>query len=97
MGDYNWLMDNSTATCDWASKPWGLAEWGIGLNTNWTPTVADQTNAFNELNDALNNHQFPKLSLLAMFDESYSLLLTNAAPAYSNLANSPYLLQHCSP
>jgi hypothetical protein len=98
ISDYNWLLSHSTATCNWASKPWGLAEWGIGLNTNWVPTVAIQTNAFNELNSALNNYdQMPKIKLFAMFDESYSILLAGAAPAYSNLANSTYLLQHCSP
>jgi hypothetical protein len=97
MGIYNWFLAHSTAACDWADKPWGLAEWGIGLNTNWIPTAADQTAAFNQMNAAVNNNQFPKLKLLAYFDETYSLITNTAFPAYSNFCNSPYMEQQCSP
>lgn len=95
MGIYNWFTTHSTAACAWTNKPWGLAEWGVGLNPNWVPTAADQATTFNEMSAALNNGMFPRLKLYAYFDESYSLLLTNAIPAYSNLCNSPFLEQQC--
>jgi hypothetical protein len=94
---YNWLLANSNATNNYASKTFGLAEWGVGINS-YFPTVADQTNGCNGLNTALNTYnQFPRLKLLSYFDEGPSALLSGATTTYSNLANSTYLLQHCPP
>ncbi len=97
MGIYNWFTVHSTAACAWTNKPWGLAEWGVGLNTNWVPTAADQATTFSQMNAALNDNMFPRLKLYAYFDESYSLLISGAVPAYSNLCNSPFLEQQCLP
>jgi hypothetical protein len=44
----------------------------------------------------LNLHnQFPKLKLVEYFDEESPEVLSNAVPAYSNFANSPYMEQQC--
>jgi hypothetical protein len=94
--DYDWFTTNSSATNDYLSKPWGVAEWGSDINDN--PTVAEQTNSINGLNDALNtNNQFPKLKLLEYFDELSPALLPGSVSTYSNFANSPYMEQQCSP
>jgi hypothetical protein len=92
---YNWMTTNSTASNNYLSKPWGLAEWGVGINS-YLPTVADQTNGINGLNTAVNNyHWFPKLNLLEYFDEGSPALLGGATGSYSNFANSPVLEQQC--
>lgn len=96
-GGYNWLLTNSDSTHDYAGKPWGLAEWGVGIN-NYYPTVAAQTNGINQLNAALNvNDQFPRLKLVSYFDELAPALLPGSIPAYSNFVHSPYMTQQCSP
>ena len=94
--DYNWLVNNSDSTHNYASKPFGLAEWGVGLNS-YVPTATVQANTFNALNTALNTDQFPNLKLLAYYDEGASTLLPGALTAYSSLANSLYLTQQCNP
>lgn len=92
---YNWMTTNSTASNNYLSKPWGLAEWGVGINS-YLPTVADQTNGINGLYGAFNKyHLYPKIYLLSYFDEGSPALLTGSIPAYSNLANSPLLEQQC--
>ncbi len=94
---YNWLMTNSTATNNWASKPFGLAEWGVGINSYY-PTVAQQTNGMNQMYDALNIYNmFPKLKLVEYYDDLASAILPGALNAYSNFANSPYMTQQCVP
>ena len=92
---YNWLMTNSTTAHNYGSKPFGLGELGVGINSYY-PTVADQTNGINQLNAALNsNNQFPKIKLISYFDLNASALLPGALPAYSNYAHSSYLTQQC--
>jgi Glycosyl hydrolase family 26 len=94
---YNWFTTNSTPATNYLSKPWGVAEWGVGINSYY-PTLADQTNGINEMNDALNkNNQFPKIKLAAYYDDLASTLLPGAFSSYSNFANSPYMMQQCSP
>jgi hypothetical protein len=51
-------------------------------------TVAQRTNTFNAANAAVNNARFPKLKLLAYFDEGNSALIPGAMPAYTNFAQS---------
>ncbi len=29
---YNWFVNDSDATHDYLSRPWGWAEWGVGVN-----------------------------------------------------------------
>ncbi|HTV41287.1 MAG TPA: hypothetical protein VMF08_11970 [Candidatus Sulfotelmatobacter sp.] len=92
---YNWLLTNSTATNDWASKPFGLAEWGVGINSYY-PTVAQQTNGINQMYDALNRYNmFPRLKLVEYYDDLASAILPGAWNTYSNFANSPYVSQRC--
>jgi hypothetical protein len=92
---YTWLLTNSTPAHNYASKPFGLGELGVGINSYY-PSVADQTNGINQLNAALNhNDQFPKIKLFAYFDLSASALLPGAMPAYTNFARSPCLTQRC--
>lgn len=94
---YTWMAANSTVTNNYLSKPWGLAEWGVGINS-YTPTVADQTNGINGFSTALNLFNlFPKLKLIEYFAEGQSALIPpEAVLSYSNFANSPYLTQQCS-
>jgi hypothetical protein len=92
---YNWLITNSTATNDWASKPFGLAEWGVGINSYY-PTVAQQTNGIIQMSDALNQYNmFPRLKLVEYYDDLASAILPGAWNTYSNFANSPYMTQRC--
>ncbi len=92
---YEWLMTNSTASNDWANKPFGLAEWGVGINSYY-PTAAQQTNGMNQMYDAFNiKNQFPKIKLVEYYDDLASAILTNAWNDYSNFANSPCLTQQC--
>ena len=92
---YNWLLTNSAPANDWASKPFGLAEWGVGINS-YFPTVAQQTNGINQMSDALNKYDmFPRLKLVEYYDDLASAILPGAWNAYSNFANSPYVSQHC--
>ncbi len=93
---YDWMTANSTPANDYLGKPWGLAEWGVGIN-NYIPTAADQTNGIGGFNAALNLNQFPKIRFVEYFAEGASALLPAAVLTYSNLANSPYLQQQCSP
>ncbi|HEY1787323.1 MAG TPA: hypothetical protein VGJ73_04175 [Verrucomicrobiae bacterium] len=92
---YNWLIANSAATNDWASKPFGLAEWGVGINSYY-PTVAQQTNGVIQMSNALNHYDmFPRLKLVEYYDDLASAILPGAWNTYSNFANSPYVSQHC--
>ena len=92
---YTWMTTNSTSTNNYLGKPWGIAEWGVGINS-YLPTVAAQTNGINGLNAAVNKyHEFPKLNLLEYFDEGSPALLTGAMGSYSNFANSLVLGQQC--
>ena len=92
---YNWLLTNSTPSNDWASKPFGLAEWGVGINSYY-PTVAQQTNGINQMSDALNKHNmFPNIKLVEYYDDLASAILPGAWNTYSNFANSPYVNQQC--
>jgi beta-mannanase len=94
---YNWMTANSSPTTDYLSKPWGLAEWGVGIN-DYYPTVADQTNGIAGLTIALNQYtRFPKIKLVNYFDELAATLLPGAITTYSNFANSPYMRQQCAP
>jgi hypothetical protein len=94
---YSWMLTNSSPTTDYGSKPWGLAEWGVGIN-NYYPTVADQTNGITGLAAALNQYnRFPKIKLVDYFDELAPTLLPGAIISYSNFANSPYMKQQCAP
>lgn len=101
MSAYNYMLTNSTSIHNYASKPWAWTEWGVGINS-YTPTAAQQTNTFNEVNAALNSGQFPRIRYAAYFDDNSgpnatSAILPGAWGAYSNLANSPYLTQQCNP
>ena len=92
---YQWMTTNSTATNNYLSKPWGLAEWGVGIN-GYLPTVADQTNGINGLNAAVNKyHAFPRIYLYSYFDEGSPALLPGSMAAYTNFANSVVLEQQC--
>jgi hypothetical protein len=92
---YDWLISNSTPAYDWASKPFGLAEWGVGINSYY-PTVAQQTNGINQMSDALNQYDmFPQIKLVEYYDDLASAILPGAWNTYSNFANSPYMTQHC--
>ncbi len=96
---YNYMLSNTTATVNYASKPWAWAEWGVGIN-GWAPSVADQTNTFNAVTAALNGNLFPRVRYVSYFDDNdapnaTSAILPGAWGAYSNLANSPYLMQKC--
>lgn len=92
---YNWLLTNSSATNNFNSKFWGLAEWGVGINSYY-PTLADETNGYNAFNGALNtNNMFPRLKLISFYDSLNSAVMAGAAPALSNFANSTYMTQHC--
>lgn len=94
---YDWMTTNSTATNNYLGKPWGLAEWGVGINS-YAPTTAAQTNGINGLNEVLNqSYEFPKIKLVEYFDEGVSALLPGAVSSYSNFANSPYMEQKCPP
>jgi hypothetical protein len=94
---YNWLIANSSATNNYASKPFGLAEWGIGINSYY-PTLAQMTNGINQMSAALNiNNQFPNLKLVEYYDDLASAILPGAWGAYSNFANSPHMEQQCRP
>jgi len=96
---YNYFVNNSNATNDYTAKPWAWTEWGVGAQ-GWVPTAADQTNSFNAVSAALNARLFPRVRYVAYFDENdagggntTSAILPDAWGAYSNLANSPYLMQ----
>jgi hypothetical protein len=92
---YNWLISNSTVTSDWASKPFALAEWGVGINSYY-PTVAQQTNGINQMSGALNQYDmFPRIKFVEYYDDLASAILPDAWNTYSNFANSPYVSQHC--
>jgi Sulfatase len=97
-GGYNWLLNNSDAIHNYASKPWGLSEWGIGIN-GWSPTVQKMADEFNALNEALAAGQFPRLKLLLYFDSGSATLIQTdpAITACRNLVSSPYMLQRCLP
>ncbi|HEX3628050.1 MAG TPA: hypothetical protein VH280_21780 [Verrucomicrobiae bacterium] len=92
---YNWMLANSTAAHNWASKPFGVAEWGVGINSYY-PTVAQQTNGMNQMSDAFNKYDmFPQIKLVEYYDDLASAILPGAWNTYSNFANSPYVSQHC--
>ncbi|HXC36455.1 MAG TPA: hypothetical protein VNV43_11315 [Candidatus Acidoferrales bacterium] len=92
---YNWLLTNSNPVCNWASKPFGLAEWGVGINSYY-PTAAQQTNGINQMADALSKYDmFPQIKLVEYYDDLASAILPGAWNSYSNFANSPYVTQHC--
>jgi hypothetical protein len=98
---YNYMLTNSDAANNYASKPWAWTEWGVGIN-GYVPTATDQSNTFNAVNTALNSGLFPRIRYIAYFDDDSapnagSAILPGAWGAYSNLANSPYLTQQCNP
>ncbi len=98
---YNFMLTNSDATHNYASKPWAWGEWGVGIN-GYVPTTDVQTNTFNAVNAALNSGLFPRIRYVAYFDDDSapnagSAIQPGAWGAYSNLANSPYLTQQCNP
>ncbi len=98
---YNWFVNNSDATHDYLSKPWGWAEWGVGVN-GWQPTAAEQTDTVNAINAAVHASKFPKVRYIAYFDSdagpnATSAILPGAWGAYSNFANSAYMTQQCPP
>jgi hypothetical protein len=97
-GGYNWLLNNSDAIHNYASKPWGLSEWGIGIN-GWSPTVQKMADEFNAFNEALAAGQFPRLKVLLYFDSGSATLIQTdpAITACRNLVSSSYMLQRCSP
>jgi hypothetical protein len=94
---YTYLVNSSDTNHTYTAKPWAWTEWGVG-NQTWVPTVADQTNTFNAVSTALNARLFPRIRYAAYFDTrgpngTASAILPGAWGAYSNLANSPYLIQ----
>ncbi|HET6924294.1 MAG TPA: hypothetical protein VFH39_00495 [Candidatus Saccharimonadales bacterium] len=62
---YDWLKNNSDATHDFNSKPWGLAEWGVHPTTD---TLKCQ--AFADAKTDLDNNRYPNLKAYIIFDSS---------------------------
>lgn len=87
---YNWMTVHSDSAHDYVGKPWGLAEWGVGVN-NYYPASEVQANGINGFKIALNDYKFPKLKLVSYFDVFAPALLPDAMPAYKSFANSPYI------
>ena len=88
---YQYFLDNSDAAHDYLSKPWGLAEWGTGLEPDM-PLPEEQASAFEQLETALNQDgAFPRLKLFAYFDARSSVIEEEPAiSAYRGLANSAH-------
>ncbi len=61
---YNFMSTNSTAAHDYASKPWGLGEWGAmtSLSQAQAESIYDQAKA------VVDNNTYPKLKLYDVFD-----------------------------
>ncbi len=60
---YDFLLANSTPEHDYASKEWGIVEWGIHSST--------QANAYlyyQQAKQAVENHVFPRLRFYMIFD-----------------------------
>lgn len=89
---YEYFLTAGDADHDWASKPWGLAEWGTALAPNQA-TPEEQAAAFAQLEAALNDEgAFPRLKLLAYFDAGASeIQVEPAVSAYRSLARSGHL------
>ncbi len=60
---YTYLTNNSNATHNYLSKPWGLNEWGA---TASTPAVTYA--AYNKMKVAFEANQFPKLQMYNIWD-----------------------------
>lgn len=88
---YQYFLENSDAAHDYSSKPWGLAEWGTGLEPNMS-SPEEQAMAFAQLETALNQDEaFPRLKIFAYFDARSSVIEEEPAiSAYRSLANSPH-------
>jgi hypothetical protein len=63
---YNYLTQNSDATHDYLSKPWGLAEHGAWANGG--TTQAGATSYWNQAATAITNNTFPRLKMFLTFD-----------------------------
>lgn len=60
---YDWFKNNSDATYDFASKPWGIAEWGIHQSTQ-----QQAYDAYTEAKQALETNRYPNLKAMVIFD-----------------------------
>jgi beta-mannanase len=60
---YNWLRDNSDATHDFTSKPWGFAEWGAHEMTQ-----AQAYQVYDDAKAALDANRYPNLKAYVIFD-----------------------------
>ncbi len=71
---YDWMVANSDPTHDYLSKPWGLAEFGVGGKT-------DQAQAYTYYEDArasVESNEFPRLKAYVVFD-SDGILFTKTS------------------
>ena len=94
---YHWFIDNSDATHNYVSKPWGLSEWGP--SGSWTSTITtDQWIAFIiDVSTHLNAYEFPRLRFISYYDSLDEAFSLPVFPAYSNFVHSPYMTQQCGP
>jgi hypothetical protein len=60
---YNFLTQNSDATHDYLSKPWGLGEFGTVASTE-----TGQHAYYDAIKSAIDNSTFPRLKMLSIFD-----------------------------
>lgn len=60
---YNWMLQNSDATHDFTSKPWGLAEVSTHLSSK-----AASAAWWQQAKTALDNNTFPRLKAYIVFD-----------------------------
>lgn len=60
---YTWLMNNSDASHDYSSKPFGVAEWGA-----WQTTQSAVYAFYDGAKAALDANTYPNLKLYAVFD-----------------------------
>jgi chitodextrinase len=90
---YNWLSQNSDASHNFLSKPWGLGEFGIGHGNT---TVADQAHTYKFYDDAkasLAQGTFPKIKAYVNFD-TQGVHDTQIAYATKTHEYDPVELQH---
>lgn len=61
---YNWMIANRDATHDYVSKPWGLAEFGVGGKT----TQAHAYTYYDDARASVERNQFDRLKAYVAFD-----------------------------
>ena len=91
---YSWLLENSGPGHDYASKPWGLAEWGASKDGDLGGTFEQQY--YRDMQEKL--PAYPRLKLVAVFDSEtdfdYKIDHSQAElGAYKALVADPYLNQ----